>query len=119
MLQQEGQNEAANEAAASARGTGSRNQMEVRQRAGGRQQAAGGKRQAAGRLEEGRHKGNMLHMHSPKAICIQMLPRHFTEREREGGREGGRGVHCTITNRAARDVARPLPPKRKRVKAAS
>lgn len=31
------------------------------------------------------HKGNMLHMHSPKAICIQMLPTHFKNCTITGG----------------------------------
>lgn len=34
------------------------------------------------------HKGNMLHMHSPKAICIQMLPTHFTKLHNHSDGEG-------------------------------
>nr|XP_016933046.2 uncharacterized protein LOC108012258 [Drosophila suzukii] len=49
------------------------------------------------------HKGNMLHMHSPKAICIQMLPTHFK--------------NCTITGVFFLGGGEVV--QRKRVKAAS
>ncbi|XP_044313664.1 uncharacterized protein LOC123037393 [Drosophila rhopaloa] len=44
------------------------------------------------------HKGNMLHMHSPKAICIQMLPTHFKNCTITGASRGDNRHRWTLDN---------------------